>query len=53
MTLEPISPYKMYRLLGIEQGTSKNQKIQYGKLQEKHFNFVFEHALTFSGFLVN
>ena len=30
--IKPISPYKTYRFLGTEQGTSKNQKSQQGKL---------------------
>jgi hypothetical protein len=30
--IKPISPYKTYRSLGTEQGTSKNQKAQHGKL---------------------
>ena len=45
MTLEPISPYKMYRFLGIEQGTSKNQKIQYGKLHRKNTLISFLNTL--------
>ncbi|OEU09351.1 hypothetical protein FRACYDRAFT_248200 [Fragilariopsis cylindrus CCMP1102] len=32
VTIKPISPYKTYRFLGTEQGTSKNQKAQQGKL---------------------
>ena len=30
--IRPIAPYKMYCSLGTEQGTSKNQKAQHGKL---------------------
>jgi hypothetical protein len=33
--LKPISPYKMYRSLGTEQGTSKNQKQQHEKLTNR------------------
>ena len=32
VTIKPISPYKTYRSLGTEQGTSKNQKEQHTKL---------------------
>ncbi|OEU17034.1 hypothetical protein FRACYDRAFT_239635 [Fragilariopsis cylindrus CCMP1102] len=34
VTITPISPYKTYRFLGTEQGTSKNQKEQHGKLKK-------------------
>jgi hypothetical protein len=33
--IRPISPYKMYRSLGTEQGTSKNQTQQHEKLRKK------------------
>jgi hypothetical protein len=33
--IKPISPYKTYRSLGTEQGTSKNQKQQHEKLKNK------------------
>jgi hypothetical protein len=33
--IKPISPYKTYRSLGTEQGTSKNQKQQHEKLMNK------------------
>jgi hypothetical protein len=33
--IRPISPYKTYRSLGTEQGTSKNQKQQHEKVQKK------------------
>jgi hypothetical protein len=36
--LEPISPYKTYRSLGTEQGTSKNQKQQHVKLMKTSGN---------------
>ena len=34
VTIKPISPYKTYRSLGTEQGTSKNQKEQHTKLMK-------------------
>ena len=44
--IKPISPYTTYRFLGTEQGTSKNQKSQQGKLVKTSAMLSYDIAYT-------